>query len=69
LVADFAAVGKHGKGSVVPPPISTRHTPSSLLILGQYAKTRGQLLEHDVLHREPAALMHFSMFCAALSAR
>ena len=42
--------------SVVPPPMSMMQTPSSLLVVGEAGKTRGELLEHDVVDLEPAAL-------------
>ena len=42
--------------SVVPPPMSTRHTPSSFSSSVSTAYARGQLLQHHVLDREAAAL-------------
>ena len=41
--------------SVVPPPMSTRQTPSSSLVVSQHRLTGGELLEDDVIHFEAAA--------------
>ena len=42
--------------SVVPPPMSTRQTPSSFSSSVEHRVARGELLEHDVLDLEAAAL-------------
>jgi hypothetical protein len=42
--------------SVVPPPMSTRQTPSSFSSVGQHRVAGRELLEDDVLHLEAAAL-------------
>ena len=42
--------------SVVPPPMSMMQTPSSRLVVGEAGEARRELLEHDVVDLEAAAL-------------
>src|ERR1700722_19745159 len=66
-VAD-RAVGEHRKVGRAAADIDEAHS-ELLLILGQYGKTRGQLLEHHLLHREPAALdALLDVLCGAVGA-
>src|SRR6185437_6943132 len=54
--------------SVVPPPMSTRHTPSSFSSSVSTAKLEASCSSTTSSTSSPQRWMHFSMFCAALSA-
>src|SRR6185312_1118578 len=54
--------------SVVPPPMSTRHTPSSFSSSVSTEKLEASCSSTTSSTSRPQRLMHFSMFCAALSA-
>src|SRR5712672_305252 len=54
--------------SVVPPPMSTRHTPSSFSSSVRTAKLEASCSRTTSSTTSPQRWMHFSMFCAALSA-
>src|SRR5580692_6957885 len=54
--------------SVVPPPMSTRHTPSSFSSSVSTAKLEASCSSTTSSTVSPQRWMHFSMFCAALSA-
>src|SRR6185437_3997287 len=54
--------------SVVPPPMSTRHTPSSFSSSVSTEKLEASCSRTTSSTSRPQRLMHFSMFCAALSA-
>src|ERR1700722_10328927 len=54
--------------SVVPPPMSTRHTPSSFSSSVNTAKLEANCSSTTSSTSRPQRWMHFSMFCAALSA-
>src|SRR5256884_1430219 len=54
--------------SVVPPPMSTRHTPSSFSSSVRTAKLEASCSSTTSSTSSPQRWMHFSMFCAALSA-
>src|SRR5215472_2024173 len=54
--------------SVVPPPISTRHTPSSFSSSVSTAKLEASCSSTTSSTASPQRWMHFSMFCAAESA-
>ena len=52
--------------SVVPPPMSTRHTPSSFSSSVSTAKLEASCSSTTSSTSRPQRWMHFSMFCAAL---
>src|SRR5581483_3920560 len=54
--------------SVVPPPMSTRQTPSSFSSSVSTEKLEASCSSTTSSTSSPQRLMHFSMFCAALSA-
>src|SRR5580704_386415 len=54
--------------SVVPPPMSTRHTPSSFSSSVSTAKLEASCSSTTSSTSSPQRWMHFSMFCAAESA-
>src|SRR5579863_352368 len=54
--------------SVVPPPMSTRHTPSSFSSSVRTAKLEASCSSTTSSTLRPQRWMHFSMFCAAESA-
>src|SRR6185312_8360643 len=54
--------------SVVPPPMSTRHTPSSFSSSVRTAKLEASCSSTTSSTSRPQRWMHFSMFCAAESA-
>ena len=54
--------------SVVPPPTSTRHTPSSFSSSVSTAKLEASCSSTTSSTLSPQRWTHFTMFCAALSA-